>query len=254
VFAMSSPTYTLYHASGMGSTYTLAVLQLLNIPHSVKLFDIDFQPDGIKFGDDASRQTYLEMKALNPLAQFPTLVMDSEGGKVVLTEMAAIALYLQDKHAAGTPWSTAVLTPAQLALFYRLMVYIPANLYAVISILDFPERYVAVPESSSIPAQEIYGWVKDKNMENRKTHYITLENIITTANSKTDSPYALGTTHPTLVDVYIALVAHYSPRPRHTWLEENCPRIYACAKATLRHPLLRKVFLEQDLEHLAEAE
>ena len=35
---------------------------------------------------------------------------------------------------------------------------------------------------------------------------------------------------------------------RYTWLEENCPRVYACARETLKHPILKKIFLSQDFE------
>jgi glutathione S-transferase len=86
---MFSPAYTLYHASGMGSTYTLALLQLLNIPYVLKTMEFVTGPIGTTFKNDDSRATYMEMKQHNPLGQFPTLVK-SDG--VVLTEMAAIAL------------------------------------------------------------------------------------------------------------------------------------------------------------------
>jgi glutathione S-transferase len=89
---MSSPVYTLYHSSGMGSTYTLALLELLAIPHVLKIIEFDFGPYGTGFKNDDSRAAYMEMKQHNPLAQFPTLVKSDGDEKVVLTEMAAIAL------------------------------------------------------------------------------------------------------------------------------------------------------------------
>lgn len=89
---MTSPVYTLYHSSGAGSTFTLALLRLFNIPHVLKDLDLDFGPDGVEFGNEQSKEMYMEMKQLNPLGQFPTLVKVDGDKKVVLTEMAAIAL------------------------------------------------------------------------------------------------------------------------------------------------------------------
>lgn len=89
---MSSPAYTLYHGSGMGSTFTLALLHLFNIPHVLKVIEFDFGPNGMGFKTEDSRSTYMELKQHNPLAQFPTLVKVEGDEKVVLTEMAAIAL------------------------------------------------------------------------------------------------------------------------------------------------------------------
>jgi len=86
------PTYTLYHGSGMGSTFTLALLHLFDIPHVVKEIKLDFSPTGIAFKDEQSRAYYAEMKNHNPLAQFPTLVKHEDNDKVALSETAAIAL------------------------------------------------------------------------------------------------------------------------------------------------------------------
>jgi GST-like protein len=89
----------------------------------------------------------------NPLAQFPTLVTP-EG--VVMTEMAGIALCasisylmllahcrvtflyedLTERHGKGTPWSIDDWSEEQRAVFYRLMVFIPANVYPTITVID----------------------------------------------------------------------------------------------------------------------
>lgn len=43
---------------------------------------------------------------------------------------------LHDHFAANTPWSTKELTAEQLALFYRLMFFIPGNIYPTIAAID----------------------------------------------------------------------------------------------------------------------
>ena len=129
---------------------------------------------------------------------------------------------LHDKYAANTPWSTASLTPSQLGLYYRLMVYIPANIYPWITLDDFPQRFVKVPHvlrpSQQIGAEEVYGWVKEKGLENLGNVFRVLEgllrNRVSLDSETTKIVYAVGSTRPTLVDVYIAMVTHYAPRPR----------------------------------------
>ena len=238
-------TYTLYHASSMSSTYILALFELFSIHHTLKTIDLDFDHSGkIVFGTKKDEEMYEEMKNASVLAQFPTLVVEDGGERFVMTEMAAIAFCefgfirspdrlidrltwilrcdvdLHDKHAAQTPWSTASLTPTQLGTYYRLMVFIPANIYPYITLVDFPGRFVNVPPSvseSESPGptpvkEEVFGWAKQTGREGIKKMFGVLEGLLVQSE---DTPYAVGTFQPTLADVYIALVAHYAPRPRH---------------------------------------
>jgi len=111
------------------------------------------------------------------------------------------------------------------------MVYIPANVYPWITLEDFPERFVKVPQpllkaqtdtkEKEIRAEDVYGWVKEKGLENLGNMFRVLEGLLRVPSNsdseqtkERETVYALGTPHPTLLDVYIALVAHYAPRPR----------------------------------------
>ncbi|MDQ2779798.1 MAG: glutathione S-transferase family protein [Pseudomonadota bacterium] len=78
-----------------------------------------------------------QLGQLNPLAQVPTLVLPS--GRV-LTESAAILIHLGLTHPA------ARLLPADAearAQNIRGLIFIAANCYPDISVLDFPDRYCA---------------------------------------------------------------------------------------------------------------
>ncbi len=79
----ASKVFTLFHAPGNGSTFTLALLQVLNVPHEVVTVNVDAW-GGLESSPEASR-----LKQANPLCQFPTLIIP-EGA--VMTEMAGIAL------------------------------------------------------------------------------------------------------------------------------------------------------------------
>ena len=67
-------------------------------------------------------------------------------------------------------------------------------------------------------------WVAERAITNRMEAFLLLEKIlrdsaggVLKSASAKDSVYALGTEHPSIADVYITLVAHYSPRPRYAY-------------------------------------
>ncbi|KAG8903470.1 hypothetical protein FRB99_003248 [Tulasnella sp. 403] len=149
--------------------------------------------------------------AANPLAQFPTLITPDGS---VLTETAAIALYLNDQHGSGTRWSTANLTPPQLAAFYRWLVYIPANIYPTITVIEFPERYCAVPQDAPVSQEQVQRWISNGTDERRQDAWKFLEAGIVRGIHGANGKFALGTEEPTILDIYITMLAHWPPHPR----------------------------------------
>lgn len=84
-----------------------------------------------------------ELGRVNPLRQIPTLVLDDGS---VLTESAAILIHLGLQHPASG------LLPADAGLRSRAicgLVYIAANCYAAIGIIDHPERWCAGIDGSA---------------------------------------------------------------------------------------------------------
>src|SRR6266496_2855306 len=75
-----------------------------------------------------------ELKRVNPLAQIPTLVLEDG---TVMTESAAILIWLGLRHPKSG------LLPAEPAQAIRGLVFIAANCYAAIGIIDYPERFCA---------------------------------------------------------------------------------------------------------------
>ena len=73
-----------------------------------------------------------KLKRVNPLVQVPTLVLDDG---TVMTESAAILIWL------GLRYPHSGLLPAEPAQAIRGLVYIAANCYAAIGVIDFPARY-----------------------------------------------------------------------------------------------------------------
>jgi GST-like protein len=78
-----------------------------------------------------------ELQRVNPLAQIPTLVLP-EGG--VMTESAAILIHLGDRFSESGLLPQA---PPRRAQVIRGLVYVAANCYAAIGIIDYPERWCA---------------------------------------------------------------------------------------------------------------
>ena len=54
----------------------------------------------------------------------------------LMDDMFLFFVDLQERHAKGTPWSLEDLSPEQLAVFYRIMLFIPANIYPTITAID----------------------------------------------------------------------------------------------------------------------
>jgi GST-like protein len=73
-----------------------------------------------------------KLKKVNPLAQIPTLVLDDGS---VMTESAAILIWL------GSRYPKSGLLPSKPAQPVRGLVYIAANCYAAIGVIDYPPRF-----------------------------------------------------------------------------------------------------------------
>ncbi|KAF8677694.1 glutathione transferase [Rhizoctonia solani] len=227
--------YILFHAPGVGSTFPLSLLRVFNVPH--ELVVCDYEETTAKQGPN-----YTRLLEANPLAQFPTLITP-EG--YVMTEMVGIALYLHDRFAKGTTWDIHALAPTQQAAFYRWFIFIPANIYPLLTIIDFPSRFVRVPPDS-LDTETVEGWVKAGASAKREELWKMMEREMT--EGLKEGTFVLGTQHPTLLDVLLALVAHYTPHPRYSWFEEHCPKLHKNVKETLKTSVIKDVFRENELD------
>jgi GST-like protein len=116
--------YTLYGKKGSGSASTQAALELIGAPFRI-----------VETASWEQNDAFQELLRLNPLGQIPTLVLEDGS---VLSESAAILIHLGNVHPQSGLLPGA---PAARAQTLRGLVYIPANCYAAISIIDYPERW-----------------------------------------------------------------------------------------------------------------
>jgi GST-like protein len=131
---------TLYGTQGSGSAAVEAALAIAGV--EARLVDAASWQDS---------PGLVELKRINPLAQIPTLVLDDG---TVLTESAAILVHLGLVH----PQSGLLATdPRARAQQIRGLVYIAANCYAGIGILDYPERWYPDPDDAVRKAMQRRG-------------------------------------------------------------------------------------------------
>ncbi len=122
---------TLYGHDGSGSAAIEAALVAADIP---------FQH--VNAASWAADSALDALRAVNPLAQIPTLVWDDG---TVMSESAAILIELGLRHPASGLLPKA---PAARAQALRGLVYIAANCYAMIGVIDYPDRVMAAPDAS----------------------------------------------------------------------------------------------------------
>ncbi|NMX57546.1 glutathione S-transferase family protein [Pseudomonas sp. WS 5146] len=114
--------YTLYGIDESGSCMIEIALQRCAVPW--RRIDASSWEDGE--GSDA-------LARINPLKQIPTLVTP-EGQ--VLTESAAILIHL------GLEFPASELLAGNRAQILRGLVYIAANCYSAVGIIDYPQRWL----------------------------------------------------------------------------------------------------------------
>ena len=116
--------YTLYGKAGSGSAAVEAALVVAHEPFRI-----------VETASWAQNDAYADLLEVNPLGQVPTLVQDDGSA---LSESAAILIHL------GTAHPDSKLLPEKMsgrAQVVRGLVFIAANCYSAISIIDYPERW-----------------------------------------------------------------------------------------------------------------
>ncbi|KFF82529.1 glutathione S-transferase [Pseudomonas syringae] len=118
--------YTLFGTQGSGSAAIEIALRRCSVPFTLS--------EACGWEEGPGKEA---LRRVNPMMQVPTLVL-ADGA--VLTESAAILIHLGLEH------PDSGLLPgksAQRAQALRALVYIAANCYAAIGIIDYPQRWLA---------------------------------------------------------------------------------------------------------------
>lgn len=172
---------------------------------------------GDVFEDREAREA---LRALNPLAQIPTLVLD--GGEV-MTETAAITLYLADL--AGSDALVPGPGAAERAGFLRWLVFLVAAIYPAFTYGDEPTRFVSDAEAIAFAARVDAG-----RMENWR--------VMEAEMTRRGGPWFLGA-RMTAIDVYLMVMVQW--KPGEDWFGAEAPHLLAAAKAAAGLPAFAAV-------------
>jgi GST-like protein len=187
--------YTLFANKGWGSVIAEVGFVYAGVPYQREVVDLD-----------AGGPSFERMKVLNPLCQFPTVLMPN--GQV-LTESAAILLHLADlaPESGLAPGPQAANRPE----FLRWLVYMVASIYPTFTYADYPARFVQGEK-----AQEE---LVESAIALRKRSWLPVERAAR-------APYFLGEKR-SAIDIYIWAMRNWRPGP--AWFTENCPKLTTIA-------------------------
>ena len=154
------------------------------------------------------------LAAVNPLVQVPALVLDDG---TIMTETAAITLHLSDRAPGLAP---AIGTPER-PRFYRLLIWLVANVYPTFTYGDYPERWAPSATEELVASTDRY----------REALFRWLEEQVA-------EPFVLGD-EPCALDIYVAVMVAWRPRP--PWFEQNTPKLMRIAERTRQMPSVTAV-------------
>ena len=201
--------YTLYGAARSGS----AAIEM-----ALKCCGADYQLMSISsWGVEPDKA---QLNRVNPLGQVP--VLERPDG-TVLSESAAILITLGLEFPASGLLSA---DPATRAQQLRALVFITANCYAAIGIIDYPERWL--PTDEKAPADALIQGAT------RRLHgyWDTFSDVFAATPAwRPDTPGA--------VEILACVVSHWSGARDH--LLTSRPEVHAALLALDQHPRLQPV-------------
>jgi GST-like protein len=207
----------LFGRYGWGSVLVETQFALYNQPY-------DFIEVGDLFQDPEARA---QVGVHNALGQVPTLLLPD--GRV-MTESAAITLWLADQH------NSTLMVPgaqeAERASFLRWLICFVTTLYPTYTYSDDPARFVhhAVAQQDFVEAVRNYA----------KKAFLELERVA-------QSPWFLGARFSAL-DLYVTTFSHW--QPGSNWFLEHTPRLFAIRKATKALPALNAIWQKNFPKHI----
>ena len=186
-------TYTLYGHRGSGSSIVELALAEIGAAYEVRAVSLDTH--------DQLKASYT---TVNPQRKIPSLVM--EDGET-LTESVAILLTLNERH----PESGLMPPPRtpERAQALRWLLFVATELYPIVEIIDYPERFTSEPQAHAEATREIARDIW-------RARWLILEDAIA------GDPYLLGSGF-SLTDIYVAVVSRWVLKDE--WRLSHIPKI-----------------------------
>ena len=204
----------LYGKKGSGSVTTQVALELIGAPYRV-IETASWEPN----------DAFTELLKVNPLGQIPTLVLPDGG---VLSESAAILIHLGLVHPDS---GLLPHDPAARAQAVRGMVFIAANCYSAISVIDFPERWCADADNDDVIKDRIRAGTRVRLHK----HWEMFADLFPAR------PYLSGEELGAL-DIHAAVVSKWSGTRKH--VKEHRPDFHDALMRIEAHPQVAAVFAQ----------
>lgn len=201
--------YIIHGARGSGSSIVEAACAEIGADYELR--DLDVR---------AEEQRGDAYAALNPQRKLPTLQVD--GGEI-LSESVAILLTLDERHP-----SAGLLPPPgsrQRAQALRWMLFMATELYPIVEIIDYPERFA--------PAAAGHEAVRERAKEIWHQRWLVVEANLAGAPYCVDSGFSA-------TDLYIAVLSRWDLK--ETWRREHLPKVEALAAAVRARPAVAPVW------------
>jgi glutathione S-transferase len=207
--------YRLYGRPGTGSVAIEAILEVAKAPYEVEI--IERSPDG---------EVPEKLARLNPLGQVPVLRLPNGD---IMTESAAIALYLGDLH----PEADLAPPPGSpdRAAYLRWLIYLATNIYMTGLAAYYPDRYTSDQDGGKcVKSAALTRMAKEWGIY---------------AEALGDRPYILGD-KMSVADIYAAMQA--------TWnfdvpaFFKKHPNLRAMYNRVTAHPAIAKVWGRNEME------
>jgi glutathione S-transferase len=201
-------SYQLYGELGSGAGIVEVALAAAGVPYDLKPVSLD-----------KSEQRSGAYGRLNPQRKLPALV--TPAGET-LTETAAILLVLDERHPAARLFPLSRTPERAQAL--RWLMFAAAELYPIIEIVDYPERFT--PHGGNAPA------VRELARSIWRERWQILE-------AQLGGPWLLSSGF-CFTDVYIASLSRWSLDP--VYRAEHLPRVEKLAAAVAAQPNIGDVW------------
>jgi len=202
--------YTLYGKKGSGSASIEAALTMAGAPYRV-----------VETASWETNDAFRELLKINPIGQIPTLAMPDGSA---LSESVAILIHLDVAHPAAGLLPRDEATRAQAI---RGLVFIAANCYSAITILDFPERFCKDMDDSARDR------IRDGTRERLHKHWEIFADMFPAR------PFLAGSDIGAL-DLYAAVASKWSGTRAH--LAKHRAPFHAALLKVEEHPKVAAVF------------
>jgi len=203
-------TYILFGEKGSGACCVEVALAVAGAPYEFR--DISLEKN---------EQRAPEFRALNPSGKVPALKLPD--GETV-TETSALLILLAERHpqagllpSAGSP---------ERARALRWIAFMAAEIYPIVEIADYPERFVTDHKS----AAELKRSARDRIRE----RMLSVEEAVA-------GPWFFGESL-TALDIYVSMFSRWRESRQEGWREEHIPKICAITAALFAHPVIGPVW------------